>query len=125
MDAYQAQELTNKALSDKMSKEQAEARQKELDRQSAIAEAKRGAAAHLDSLADRIAEEANKGYREIRLSYNERTDALKFQALAEEAQHRGFHTKFHVSETDYGDSAAPAWSTDYYLIISWGPVNVR
>ena len=111
----------------------AEQNNRELERQAQITANKqsREAQAELDAPAyfahhflPKITEEAAKGRRDIHFSYRHQThnyagDDTEIRAVAKHAQSLGFQTRFDHRTVDHGDSAAPAATTEYYLILSW------
>jgi hypothetical protein len=119
-DAFQAIQISNQAKNQNKIQEQDKEKQKQLYETQIRAELKSKASDHFESeIANKIRQAALKGNNEITLNYDENSNGLRFQFLAEEAQHRGFKTRFYGETVNHGDSAAPCVIDEHYLVISW------
>lgn len=70
---------------------------------------------------DKIKEEAKRGYSLHSVPYdgNIEDEEFKIEAIAHEARSHGFRTERRREDANMGDSAAPGWTTFYWLNISW------
>jgi hypothetical protein len=70
---------------------------------------------------EKIKEAANNGqtFYNHRYWHENETTRWEAQAVAKEAKSHGFKAQFKSEESDMGDSAAPCWTTFYWLEIDW------
>lgn len=110
-------EAVSKRERKEKSRKQREQKEKEAQRAHVMSQA-----SHLfDEILPLIELEAKQGNSSYHHSYDGDFQQARFvaEAIADEAEKRGFRAEFKQERSNMGDSAAPGWTTFYWLDISW------